>query len=66
MTPRHVFPFRTLVAALALGLAAALTAAGLADTLEGDDISATNVVKADVTAINGVIHVIDKVLMPGS
>ena len=28
-------------------------------------VDAANVVKADVTATNGVIHVIDKVLMPG-
>ncbi len=43
-------------------LVAALKAAGLVETLQGKGTA--NVVKPDIAASNGVIHVIDTVVLP--
>ena len=49
-------------------LVTAVQAAGLVDTLKSDGpftvFAPTNVTSADIMASNGVIHVIDKVLLP--
>ncbi len=66
----HVIPARIESAALAgkkLTSPATLQGGTLAiDATKGVNVAGANVVKADVGASNGVIHVIDKVLLPAS
>ena len=62
----HVVPGKVM-AAQVMGMTSATTLAGPAlaiDTSNGVKIDNATVIKADVLASNGVIHVIDHVLMP--
>lgn len=66
----HVIPARIESAAIAgkkLTSPATLQGASLAiDATRGVNVAGANVVTADVRAANGVIHVIDKVLLPAN
>lgn len=63
----HVVPGRVMAAQVA-GMPAATTVEGqplkIAASSAGVTVNGAHVVKADIAATNGVIHVIDKVLMP--
>ena len=45
-------------------LAKALQAAGLIDTSKGVKVDGANVVKTDIACSNGVIHLIDSIILP--
>ena len=66
--PYHVVPGAVMSSDLTEGMTAAtVQGANVTFTLDGGaKVNSANITTADIAASNGVIHVIDKVLIPGS
>ena len=65
----HVVPAKVMSSELAGQTVSARTVNGeklIIDGRDGVEVNDANVISADIEATNGVIHVIDKVILPGS